>query len=168
MNPRTPVLPTEGCAAVAFSGRLGRAYNEQAFRHLLAIEQARTDLCRRSLLLVLISIRNSWGEPIPFPPRVAARVFDVLWLCIRDVDLSGWYIQGSIAGAVLIQDRASLGTDDMVRIQSRISDALAGSIAPRFAGALRVRVLPTKAAQGTEAHRVDANQTRPLSVPQAT
>jgi hypothetical protein len=145
------VSPTGRSYAVAFDGRLGRAYNQEAFRYLLAIEQARADRSRRSLLLALISIRTGSGEGIRFAPRVAARVFDALWLCIRDVDLTGWYTQDRVAGAVLTQDRTMPGADDILRIQSRINEALRGRIPSAVAGGLRVRVLRMGAAHSGDA-----------------
>jgi len=138
-------VPSTGCSCgVALQGRRGRAYNQEAFRHLLAIEQARAHRSRRSLLLVLIGIRNESGERVAFVPRIAAQVFDALWFCIRDIDLTGWYSQDRIAGAVLVQDRAIPAADDMFRIQQRINGALQARVPSGVAPALRVRVLQVR------------------------
>lgn len=153
-----PATSTGRSRAVAFKGRLGRAYNQEAFRHLLAIEQARADRSHCSLLVVLISIRGESGGAIGFAPRVAARIFNALWLCVRDVDFTGWYTQNQVAAAVLIQDRTIPAADDMLRIQSRINEALHRRIPSAAAPGLRVRVLQMGAAHDGGAQPPEHNE----------
>lgn len=135
-------IASPGCSCgVAFEGRLGRAYNQEAFRYFLAIEQARAKRSGRSLLLVLLSAGNGSGEALAFPPRIATKAFDALAHCTRDVDFRGWYTQDRVAAAVLIQDHATPTGGDVVRIRTRIDEALYDHVPSAVARELRVRVL---------------------------
>lgn len=148
--------------AVAFEGRLGRAYNQDAFWNLLAIERARAERSGCSLLAVLISTTTEAGETIPFAPRMAARVFNALWLCIRDVDLTGWYTQGRVAGALLVQDRIVPQAEEILRIRTRINQALPRRVPAGAAGGWRVRVLQLGAARRDDG-RLPAPQRLPVT-----
>ncbi|HEY3044220.1 MAG TPA: hypothetical protein VGJ39_09355 [Vicinamibacterales bacterium] len=88
---------------VALEGRLGQAYNEEAFRYFLEIERKRAARLGRPCLLLLVGLK---GQPRPnmnITPVLATKLFSSLWLCLRETDVIGWYREDRVAGAVLTQ-----------------------------------------------------------------
>jgi hypothetical protein len=104
---------------VALEGRLGRAYNEEAFRYFLEIERKRAVRLGRPCLLLLVSLK---GQPKPdarISPVLAAKLFSSLWVCLRETDVIGWYREDRVAGAVLTQLEA--GPPQLDGIRQRVT-----------------------------------------------
>src|SRR4029077_4872769 len=124
---------------VVLEGRLGQAYNEQAFRYFLQIERGRAARARRPVLMVLMELKKS-GEPALIDPAVAAKVFDCLWCCLRETDVIGWYRQDRVAGAVLTHVEGECGPQVLNVIRQRVDEALCASLSTDVARQFRVRV----------------------------
>jgi hypothetical protein len=121
--------------------RTGKAYNQQAFRHFLAIERKRARRSGRSFSLLLVTLKTSTGVPADISPMAATRVFSVLGRCVRTVDFIGWYRQGRVIGAVL-----PLGANDLFAIahgvvRTRVADAMRRQLPPEVFDRLDVRLV---------------------------
>ena len=119
-------------------GRAGQIYNEAAFRHFLAVDRSRAERFARTFLLVLVTIRQHAGAPLP--PPTSAALFRGLGESIRDVDFAGWFRQGRVAGAVLAQDVITSESAQSV-VAQRIGDALQKQLPADLAPWVRVRVI---------------------------
>ena len=136
------------CGA-ALEGRMGQAYNEEAFRYFLAIERKRAARSRRSFLLLLVSIKKRSGVSGPIRSAVATSIFAGLWLGVREVDFIGWFREGRVAGAVLTQGADPLAPDVSRRISQRLTETLRGRVTADVARRLHVRVLQLRPTRNT-------------------
>jgi hypothetical protein len=129
--------------------RTGRSYNEAAFRHFLTLERNRSERAGRSLLLVLVELEPRSGTALEgrFEPRLASKLFDVLWSKLRDTDCLGWYREGHIVGALLTDQFYAAGTDIEQVIDNRIGQTVRKAL--RREGAPRVHVRVHKVAPMT-------------------
>ena len=84
-------------------GSAGHAYNETAFRYFLNADRQRVHRSERSLILLLVSVRQQPGRSAPLNDPAASALFAGLAASVREVDFIGWYRQGRVAGAVLPQ-----------------------------------------------------------------
>ncbi len=121
-------------------GPIGAAYNEAAFRYFLAADQRRVRRSQRSLVLVLLSIRQSPGRNAPLDEDMAAALFNGLASSVREVDFVGWYQHGRVAGAVLPQG-ADPSIDLRAIVARRIVASLQKSLPAVHARRLHVRVV---------------------------
>lgn len=125
---------------VALEGRLGQAYNEEAFRYFLALERKRCEGSGRPFLLLLVDLKEPPGAAARIDRTVASKLFSGLWLCLRETDIVGWYREDHVAGAVLT------GLDDGPRrdvarlVGQRVSEALGKRLPSEVARQLQVRV----------------------------
>jgi hypothetical protein len=124
------------------SGAAGRAYNEAGFRHFLDIERRRAARSGHLLLLVLVGVRDRAGRSVSLPPVVASKVFSALGSSVREIDFVGWFKDGRIAAAALVQ-RATPTADVRQHIAGRVMKTLDRE---RLAidGVARVRVAPLR------------------------
>lgn len=120
-------------------GPAGPAYNEAAFQHFLAVDRRRAERTMRSLLLVLVTMREAQGKS-NLSPATAAALFAGLGECVREVDFVGWYREGRVAAAVLAQGIHS-PVEARLRTTDRIAQALAKRLTVAQARDLRVRVV---------------------------
>ena len=135
-------VAVEECSCgLALEDRAGQAYNEEAFRHFLAIERKRAERASRSFLLLLVSLRRQPGMSVAFTPEMASRLFSGLALCVREVDFIGWYREERVAGAVLIQGIGTTERDASRRIGERVMDTLDRHLSLPVAQRLNLRVL---------------------------
>jgi len=135
-------VAVEECSCgLALEDREGQAYNEEAFRHFLAIERKRSERASRSFMLLLVRLRKQPGGSATFTSGVAARVFSGLALCVREVDFVGWYRAERVAAAVLIQGVGTPEPDASRRIGERVTEILDKHLSPHVAERLHVRVL---------------------------
>ena len=121
-------------------GQIGRAYNEAAFRHFLAIERSRAERSRRPLFLALVTVRQGSGAHAKLPDDTAAALFRGLSECVREVDFVGWYKEGYAVGAVLAQ-AAKASAEVPPVIAQRLLAVLTKRVAADQSGNLRVRVV---------------------------
>ena len=126
--------------AVALEGRLGQAYNEEAFRYFLGIERRRSERSGRPLLVALVDLKAQPDTSARIDPILGSRLFSGLWICLRETDLVGWYREERVAGAVLTQPGDELQTDICPPIGQRIRGALCNVLPSDVARRLRVRV----------------------------
>jgi hypothetical protein len=122
------------------AGPIGQAYNEAAFRYFLGVDRVRAERMRRSILLVLASMRQTPGRCAPLSDATAAAIFAGLGAGVREVDFVGWYRQGRVAGAVLAQ-AAYLPDSQAGGVRERILAAISKEIHDARAASMRVRVV---------------------------
>jgi hypothetical protein len=125
---------------VALEGRLGRAYNEEAFRYFLEIERKRAPRLGRPCLLLLAGLKNQAKPNMRIDPVTAARLFSGLWQCLRETDVIGWYREDRVAGALLTQLADGPLPEVSRLIRQRVSEALCQGLRSDVAGRLRVHV----------------------------
>jgi hypothetical protein len=132
----------ENCSCgLALEDLTGQAYNEQAFRHFLAIERKRATRASRSFLLLLVSLRKEPGANVVINAKAASRLFSGLAGCVREVDFIGWYRQERVAGAVLTQGAATPAAAAVQGITDRVTGVLGQHLSASEAQRLQVRVL---------------------------
>lgn len=136
---------------VVLEGRLGQAYNEQAFRYFLAIERKRSERSGRPLLLLLVDLKEQSGRSVRMDPMVALKLFSGLWLCLRETDFVGWYREERVAGAVLTELREGSRTEVSRLVSQRVSGVLRECLPSDVARRLRVH-----AYQDLEPERIDS------------
>ena len=125
---------------VALEGRLGKAYNEEAFRYFLEIERKRAARAQRPVVLLLMDLRDSLQTGARIDPVLTGKLFSGLWQCLRETDVVGWYREDRVAGAVLTQLDDALPQDASSLIRQRLGGALRDGLSPDVARRLRVRV----------------------------
>jgi hypothetical protein len=125
---------------VSLEGRFGQAYNEDAFRYFLEIERKRAARARRPVLLLLLDVRERPAAGPRIDPAQAARLFSVLWLCLRESDVVGWFREDRTVGAVLTQVGDGLRPEMTRAIRERIGQALSRDLSAEVARRLRVRL----------------------------
>src|SRR5207247_74070 len=121
---------------VALESQLGQACNEEAFRHFLAIERKRSRRSGRPFLLLLVGLKKRRGMTGRIDSVVAAQLFACLWLSLRESDVVGWFREGRMAGALLLQAGETPGTDttDLVcgKIRRSLQESLPADVVRRL------------------------------------
>ena len=120
-------------------GTAGTAHNEAAFHHLLRIERGRAAKAGHALTLVLISLPGPSRGTTTLTMPASARIFAALGLAVREVDLVGWFREGRVAAAVLVQ-RSAPTVEIRQQIAIRVRQTLQ-SHGVHAASAAKVRVL---------------------------
>src|SRR5713101_351703 len=137
-------------SGVALEGRLGHAYNEQAFRYLLTIERKRSERSGCPFLLLLIDLKGEEGASARLDSMVANNIFSDLWRCLRETDCVGWYHDERVAGAVLTELRNGHAMEVSSLLGKRVSERLYEHLPSDVAHRLRVRIY-----QHPELERID-------------
>jgi hypothetical protein len=119
------------------TGTAGDVHNEPAFRYFLAVERRRAEQAGRSVLLVLVSLHSAPGRSQRLAPPEASAIFRALGASVREVDFVGWFRDGHVAAAALIQR----GRPDPNAIAPRIVNTLKRELGEDTAS-LRLRVIP--------------------------
>ena len=127
---------------VSLEGRLGQAYNEEAFRYFLEIERKRAARLGRPCLLLLVGLKDQAKPNVRISPVLATKLFSSLWLCLRETDVIGWYREDRVAGAVLTQLADGPPEPDVIR--QRVTGALAESLRSDLARRFQVHVYQLK------------------------
>jgi hypothetical protein len=122
-------------------GAPGHAYNEAAFRYLLAFEQKRARRLRTSFLLVLVRPKRNGSPAVRIDASVATTIFSCVSRCLRDGDFIGWYREARVIGAVLAQGATPPAPDLPGNIGERLTAALAHALQGDVGMELQVRVL---------------------------
>ena len=135
------------CAcAVAWSSRYGHAYNEEAFRHFLALERARLRRVGRPFVLVVARARRKDGGFVAMDRALGRHVFSTLQRALRETDVLGWYRQGRVVAAVLT-DLGDAAVAEAARVvHRRVTASLGAPSATR--DRLQVRVYAVLRAPG--------------------
>jgi hypothetical protein len=115
-------------------------YNEAAFHYFLAADRSRVQRSRRSMVLVLVSLRLNPGRSEFLADAMASMLFAGLAACVREIDFIGWYRQDRVAGAVLPQGEV---TSSQLRtlVLNRILTSLKHSLPDDVTRHLHVRVV---------------------------
>ena len=119
---------------------VGHVYNEAAFHYFLAADRLRVQRSRRSMMLVLVSLRPSPGRSALLTESVGSTLLAGLVACVREVDFVGWYRQDRVAGAVLPQGTVS-SAELRSQILKRILTSLKTSLPAHATRNLHVRVV---------------------------
>jgi hypothetical protein len=136
------VVGLQECSCgLAQADRAVHAYNEEAFRHFLAIERKRSERAKRAFLLLLVSLQEHPGISVDIPPHVASRMFSGLALCVREIDFIGWCRTDRVAGAVLTQGSGTPEAEAARRISERVTEVFGHRLSSSIAKRLQVRVL---------------------------
>lgn len=117
-----------------------RVFNEAAFRDFLSADLARAERLRRYLFLILTSIRQESIEPMALPTPVAVSLFRGLNSTVREMDFVGWFREGRVPAAVLIQGPTLPHESAGASIAARVRHAVAQQLPAGLVGALRIRV----------------------------
>jgi hypothetical protein len=121
------------------SPTIGQAYNEAAFKYFLDVDRRRMRRSDRSVLLVLVSVRENAGRNLYLTDELASQLFAGLAANVREVDFVGWYKNGRVVGAVLPQ-ATSASNELRQLIAHRVTTSLKKSLPGDRAANLRVRV----------------------------
>ena len=119
----------------------GAEYDEETFLYFLTMERARAERANYRVQLLLATIEPVPGKPVQFPRASVARLFEGLKLSLRDTDITGWYRQSHVAGAVLSAPADAPGWETPGPIEQRVGEALKRRLPSKLAGSLRVRVV---------------------------
>lgn len=125
---------------LAVDTRLGHAYNEEAFRYLLGVQQKRSQRSDRSFLLLLVDLKEQPGAGVRIDPTTARKLFSCLWRALREADVIGWYREERIAGAVLTEFGNGSWDETSRRIVQRVNEVLADGVPPSLSNRLQVRI----------------------------
>jgi hypothetical protein len=127
--------------AQPLEGRSGEPLSEEAFRELLAIERARASRAGRPLRVLRVSLKPGPRRSADIKPVVAARLFAGLTHALRETDIIGWHREGRVAGAVLVDGTAVVGSDAGPVIVRRVRDVLGRRLPVTVASQLQLRVV---------------------------
>ena len=118
---------------------VGQAYNEAAFKYFLDVDRRRIRRSDRSILLVLVSVREHSGRNALLTDELSAQLFAGLAASVREIDFVGWYRHDRVLGAVLPQ-AISAPAELRELISSRVRKSLERHVSRDRAAKLRVRV----------------------------
>lgn len=101
--------------------------NEETFHHTVSLEHKRTERSGKPFLLMLLDMGNHSTSDQRFGLENA---LFALSLVLRETDVTGWYKEGSIVGAVLaeivLDDQSSIPCT----IMTRVAEALKKHLTP--------------------------------------
>jgi len=141
-------MPTDAarCACgFAFDGPGPHAYNEEAFRYLLAAERQRAARASQPVVLLVVAIRRNAANGIVLTQDIAAEIFTGLHHGLRDVDFVGWLREPHMMAAVLSQGTSAVAAEAGRRIGDRVVRQLRAHVPAAIASLLTVRVLHLRA-----------------------
>jgi hypothetical protein len=133
------------CGLAAPMGQ-ARAYNEEAFRYFLEVERKRSARTGCPLLLLLVDLKGKRRSSEAFSEATATSLFSAMLEGVRETDFVGWYHEGSVAGAVLIQRKDASATDATELLRDRILRTIGERLPGPISKRLHVRVfrLPSR------------------------
>ncbi len=127
------------CACgLAMVSRVGHAYNEEAFRYLLAVQRKRSERSGKPFLLLLVALQDDPGIDSRIPAPIAQRLFSTLCRTFRESDVLGWYRDQRVVGAVLTGLSGDEATSDL--IVRRATRPLVESLPPFMSSRLQIHV----------------------------
>ena len=116
-----------------------QAFNEEAFRYLLGVQQRRSERSDQPFVLLLVDLEVDSGSRLRIHPAVARKLFSGLCRALRETDLVGWYREERIAGALLTERGGDSWNDVAQIVSQRVRAALAEELPSPVAGCVRVR-----------------------------
>ena len=115
------------------------AYDEDTFHYLLDVEQKRSEVANRPCFVMLIEFDPD-ARTQPHDAPAADQLCSVVAGCLRASDVVGWYRRGSIAGAVLPQNRDVNADDVSNLIARRVGTALRERLSRDVAHSVQLRI----------------------------
>ena len=132
--------PSHECSCgLALAGH-GEAYNEEAFRYLLAVERSRFEHSGRPFVLLLVHLSQRSGHSRRFDSALGNKVFAGLARSLRETDVIGWYRQERVVGALLTHLEDALIADVSRQLAERVARTLKDDVPEPVAGRLKVRL----------------------------
>ena len=120
----------------SLEARQGQAYNEEAFRYLLAIERVRSERSGCPFVLLLVDLMNRAGEDTRIDSKLARCLFSNVLHCVRETDFVGWSREDYAVGAVLttLDGHSPTAISSLVaeRVRTQLRKGLASDVAPRL------------------------------------
>jgi len=130
----------DSCACrLSTDGSADAAYNEAAFHFFLDVERRRSAASNQTFLLLLVEMNNPPPSGAEFDALSGQALMSGLAECVRETDFIGWYLERTIAAAVLTQHTDSIGSELQQAISRRVVDVLRDCMRPHDV-MLRVRV----------------------------
>jgi hypothetical protein len=133
-------LRVEPDLTVLLDWRSTREDEEGAFLYFLEGERSRADRSNRALRLLLVTVEPVPGRAVGMERATAARLLAELKHSLRETDVTGWYRQNRMAGAVL-SERADAAGDPSRDIRHRVDRELRQRLPSAVACNLRVRLI---------------------------
>jgi hypothetical protein len=130
---------TRPLGGLVLQNKGGQAYDEEAFRHFLAIERKRSERFSRPFPVLLVDLKARGHARRTFHPGEAYRLFACLWQCLRDTDFVGWLRTDRVAGAVLTQIAEGTQIEVARKVAHRVTLALCDSLPMDVAASIRIR-----------------------------
>lgn len=149
----TPTESGRCSCGIALKGRLGQAYNEEAFQYFLAIERKRSERLGRPLLLLLVDLTERSGVSGRIDPRIARKLFSGLCLCLRETDVIGWYREARVAGAVLAEPRDETRMEVSRLVVQRVRQVLSERLPVNVVRRLQMHVCHYPEPEGIDSGR---------------
>jgi hypothetical protein len=149
INMVSATRPMEAIASVASRSESG-AYNEEAFRRLLAIESKRSEQSGRYWQILLVYWTDAEGRIVQMSSDVARRVIAASVHSFRETDYVGWYRDGHIIGAVLTVLAKEAMTQVSTNLQPRLEETLRAKIGVEENSRLEIRVCQPHELNGFE------------------
>lgn len=118
----------EATARSLFSGSAGErsAFDEAAFRRMLAIERKRTERSGKPFLLMLLGVGNL--QHAEKNGKALDSILSALLSCTRETDVVGWYRERSTIGTLftglLVEDRSIVLSTILTRVSNTLRDML--------------------------------------------
>jgi hypothetical protein len=126
----------------AVRGRRSQVYNEAAFRHFLAVDRLQARQSQRSLFLVLVGIRDRDGRQSALSTGTASAIFRGLAESVREVDFVGWFREGRVPAALLMQGAGVPEAKSVaVRTAARVGSEVTRRLPSALTNHVRVRVV---------------------------
>ncbi len=149
INMVTATRPMEAMASVASRSESG-AYNEEAFRHLLAIESKRSEQSGRYWQIILVHWTDAQGVIVQMNSDIAPKVIAASFRSLRETDYVGWYRDGRIIGAVLTVLAKEAMTQVATRFKSHLEEIILGEIGIEETSHMRILVCQPHELNGFE------------------
>jgi hypothetical protein len=121
---------------MAWEGRHGHAYDEAAFRHLLARERMRGRAAGPVVVLLVELTSSARG----LDRALVARLFSTLVSCVRETDIVGWYRRERVAGVVLTETSAASVAAVSRLVGARVAEALERRLPAAVAHRVHIRI----------------------------
>jgi hypothetical protein len=97
---------------------------QQAFHHIISLEQRRAERSKKSFLLLLV-------DAGPHPFGLGKKILAALMPMTRETDIIGWYKEGTVAGVVFTEIADEDVTTTTTAVMNRVSKTLKNHLSPQ-------------------------------------
>lgn len=116
------------------------AYNQEAFRYLLAMESKRSERSGHFCQIILVYWTDAQGRIVQMDSHVAKAVITAASRSFRETDYIGWYRDGRIIGAVLTVLAQESLAQVTTHLQPRLVEILRAELGIEEFSRLQIRV----------------------------